>query len=143
MRVDFYEMSGRYTDPLFVAAILSGRAWPACGRLTIVGSADQLTDLDERLWHEPPGRFLPHVRIDAGDTGQAWTASSTAIVLTETAPETSDVLINLQPDGPLPDGHYTRVLEIVPPQEELRRHLRQRWTTWKQRGADLHHHRLK
>ena len=143
MRVDFYEMSGRYTDPLFVAAILSGRAWPDCGRLTIVGNGDQLTDLDERLWHEPPGRFLPHVRIAARESDQTWAASSTAIVLTESAPEASDVLINLQPDGPLPEGRYTRVLEIVPQQEELRRHLRQRWTGWKQRGAELHHHLLK
>ena len=140
MRVDFYEMSGRYTDPLFVAAVLCGRAWPACGKLTIVGSAGQLNELDERLWHEPAGRFLPHARADAADRQSL---ADNAILLSEQAPAACNLLINLQPDAALPEGDYTRILEIVPQDEQLKQALRQRWMDWKQRGAELHHHRLK
>ncbi len=141
MRVDFYEMKGRYTDPLFVAAVLSGRAWPSCGRLAIVGGPEQLDQLDERLWHEPKGRFLPHIRIRSGQ--QPDSTADRTIVLSEQSPDHSDVLINLVPEGALPAGQFTRVLEIVPQDETLKQALRQRWSDWKQRGADLHHHVLK
>ncbi|MEM7053749.1 MAG: DNA polymerase III subunit chi, partial [Pseudomonadota bacterium] len=134
------EMSGRYTDPLFVAAVLCGRAWPACGRLTIVGEPGQLNELDERLWHEPAGRFLPHSRTEAGENSAL---ADNTIMLSEQAPQACDVLINLQPNGPLAEGRYTRILEIVPQDEPLKQALRQRWMSWKQRGAELHHHRLK
>ncbi|MEM1081313.1 MAG: DNA polymerase III subunit chi [Pseudomonadota bacterium] len=141
MRVDFYVMSGRFTDPLTVAAILCGKAWPACGRLAVVGSAAQLDELDERLWHEPDGRFLPHTRLqpDQQDTP----TDHAFIALCEQAPENTDVMINLQPDGPMPEGRYQRILEIVPQHESLKQALRQRWRNWQGRGVELHHHELK
>ena len=133
MRVDFYEMSGRYTDPLFVAGVLVGRAWPGSSPIAIVGHRPQLKQLDKQLWSEPSGRFLPH-GIDDG---------LAPIDLSETAPEQAAVLINLDPAGPLPSGRFDRVLEIVPPEESLKQKLRERWVAWKQRGAELHHHVLK
>ena len=133
-------MTGRYTDPLFVAAVLCGRAWPACGTLSIVGESGQLNELDERLWHEPNGRFLPHSRVQANESSSL---ADSAILLSEQAPAACDLLINLQPDGPLPEGDYTRILEIVPQDESLKQALRTRWKNWKQRGAELHHHKLK
>ncbi len=133
MRVDFYEMSGRFSDPLFVAGVLVGRAWPKAYPITITGSRTQLESLDERLWSEPEGRFLPHAMND--DTAP--------IRLSETAPDQSSVLINVDPTGPLPSGEFERILEIVPPEESLKQKLRERWMAWKQRGAELHHHVLK
>ncbi|WP_369294308.1 DNA polymerase III subunit chi, partial [Klebsiella pneumoniae] len=60
VRVDFYELSGRFDDPLFVACVLVGRAWPKAASVAIVAPAAQLKALDDRLWQEPQGRFLPH-----------------------------------------------------------------------------------
>ena len=133
MRVDFYEMSGRFDDPLEVACILVGKAYPAVDDIAIVGPRETLERLDERLWETPTGRFLPH----GIDDGRA------PIVLADRAPERTRLLINLDASAPLPAGRYDRVLEIVPPHEDARPRLRRRGTEWTAAGAELHHHRLK
>jgi DNA polymerase III subunit chi len=133
MRVDFYEMSGRFTDPLFVTGVLVGRAWPAAKSVAIVAPATQLKQLDEYLWRQPEQRFLPH------EIGSA----TAPISLLEDAPDAAEILINLDPTAPLPGGRFERVLEIIPPDEEIRKRLRERWSAWKQRGAEVRHHLLK
>ncbi|WP_376695884.1 DNA polymerase III subunit chi [Wenzhouxiangella sp. EGI_FJ10305] len=133
MRVDFYEMGGRFTDPLYVAGVLVSKAWPATRDIAVVGSAGDLTRLDEQLWSQPEGRFLPHER---GPT-------KAPIRLLEDAPDEAGILINLDPASPLPGGRFQRILEIVPPDESLKQKLRERWKAWKQRGAELQHHVLK
>jgi DNA polymerase III subunit chi len=133
MRVDFYEMSGRFTDPLFVARVLIARAWPAAPALAVVAPRAELERLDELLWAEPEDRFLPH----------AIGRSNAPIQLLEDAPDAADILVNLDPSAPLPGGRFERVLEIVPPDESLKAKLRERWVAWKKRGADVHHHVLR
>jgi len=133
MRIDFYEISGRFSDPLFVATVLVGRAWPKARSVAVVAPAAQLRELDERLWSEPKGRFLPH--------GINQTAAP--IVLAEDAPDEAEVLINLDPSAPLPGGRFERVLELVPSDASTREKLRDRWRAWQQRGAELNHHVLK
>ncbi len=133
MRVDFYEMGGRFSDPLYVAAVLVSKAWPASRDIAIIGTPDALARLDEQLWETPPGRFLPH------QPG----ASNAPIRLLEDAPEQAEILINLDPTAALPEGRFQRVLEIVPPDETVKQRLRERWMAWKQRGAKLQHHVLK
>lgn len=132
MRVDFYEMSGRFTDPLQVAAVLAGKAWPAERAIAVVAGRDALAALDRRLWEQPAGRFLPHAIDDP----------RAPIRLLERAPESAGLLINLDAEAPLPSGNFDRILEIVPPDESLKKQLRRRWTEWKARGAELHHHVL-
>lgn len=133
MRIDFYEMSGRFRDPIEVAGILVGKAFPATGDIAVVGTRQQIEALDTRLWDKPDGRFLPHGIDEA----------AAPVRLLETAPERADLLINLAADAELPAGSYQRVLEIVPPNEQAKKRLRRRWMDWKARGAELHHHLLK
>ena len=133
MRIDFYEMGGRFRDPLEVAAVLVGKAWPAVEEIAIVGNPDRLQRLDALLWEHPRGRFLAHAIDDP----------AAPIRLLHQAPPRVPLLINLDPAADLPDGDYQRVLEIVPPDEQARQHLRQRWIGWNERGAELHHHVLK
>ena len=133
MRIDFYEMSGRFTDCVEVAAVLVGKAFPATADISIVGSRKQLEALDARLWEKPDGRFLPHGIDDP----------AAPIRLVGKAPERAALLINLDAEAELPAGSYQRVLEVVPPDEQAKQRLRQRWLDWKARGADLHHHLLK
>ncbi len=133
MRVDFYEMSGRFSDPLFVAGVLVGRAWPDSGSVAIVAPRAMLEQLDKQLWETPEGRFLPH----------AIGNSNAPIQLLEDAPDQADILINLDPDAPLPGGRFERILELIPPDGEVKEKLRERWKAWKQRNADVHHHVLK
>ncbi len=132
-RVDFYQMSGRFRDPLEVAGILVGKAFPTTREIFVVGNPAQLEMLDRQLWAKPGGRFLPHGIDD----------ELAPIRLTESPPARAELLINLAPEAVLPGGDYRRVLEIVPPDESLKQHLRRRWTDWKARGAELHHHVLK
>lgn len=133
MRVDFYEMGGRFRDPLYVAGVLVSKAWPANRDIVIVGPVDALARLDDQLWEIPPGRFLPHQRGE----------SNAPIRLLEQAPEQAAILINLDPAAALPSGRFERVLEIVPPDETVKQRLRERWMAWKKRGAELQHHVLK
>ncbi|MGY6588141.1 MAG: DNA polymerase III subunit chi [Wenzhouxiangella sp.] len=131
--MDFYELSGRFTDPLFVAGVLVGRAWPTVASIAVVAPRAQLQQLDKQLWLQPEGRFLPH----------AMAPDPAPIRLMEDAPDSADILINLDPTAPLPGGRFERILEIVPPDESLKAKLRERWVAWKQRGADVQHHVLK
>jgi DNA polymerase-3 subunit chi len=132
-RIDFYEMTGRFTDPLQVACVLVGKAWPGITDIAVVGGADQIAALDERLWETPSGRFLPHGIDDP----------AAPIRLHARAPDSAELLINLDAAAPLPSGRYRRILEIVPPDDDAKPALRRRWTAWKQAGAELHHHRLR
>ncbi len=131
MQVDFYQMGGRYTDPVTVTCILVGKAWPNIREIAIVGPEDQLSALDKALWHQPEGRFLPHGEANA------------PIRLMPEAPPSAELLINLDPSAPLPEGQFGRILEIVPATEAAREPLRERWRAWKARGAELNHHALK
>tara|TARA_Y100001933_G_scaffold233494_1_gene252856 strand:+ start:31 stop:432 length:402 start_codon:yes stop_codon:yes gene_type:complete len=133
MRIDFYEMSGRFSDPVEVAGVLVGKAFPATSDIAVVGTREQLSALDARLWDKPDGRFLAHGIDEA----------AAPIRLLDAAPERAGLLINLAADAEIPGGDYQRVLEIVPPDEQAKKRLRQRWMDWKSRGAELHHHLLK
>ncbi|HMB38494.1 MAG TPA: DNA polymerase III subunit chi [Wenzhouxiangellaceae bacterium] len=133
MRIDFYEMSGRFTDPVEVAGVLVCKAFPATTDIAVVGTREQLSALDGRLWDKPDGRFLAHGVDD----------TAAPIRLLSTAPERAALLINLAADSEMPTGEYQRVLEIVPPDEQAKKRLRQRWMDWKVRGGELHHHLLK
>ena len=132
-RIDFYEMSGRFKDPVEVAGALVGKAYPETADIAVVGTHAQLEALDARLWDKPDGRFLAHGIDDA----------AAPIRLLENAPQDAALLINLAADAEMPDGEYKRVLEIVPPDEQAKKRLRQRWMDWRARGAELHHHLLK
>lgn len=133
MRVDFYEMTGRFQDPLEVAGVLVGKAFPGILDIVVVGTAGQLAEFDDRLWNRPAGRFIPH----GIDDDQA------PVRLLQQAPDQAALLINLDPNSALPTGRYERVLEIVPPDEDARPRLRQRWKDWKKSDVELHHHVLK
>jgi len=133
MRIDFYEMSGRFTDPLEVVGVLIGKAFPATRDIAVVGGRALLAELDQRLWDKPAGRFLPHGIDD----------DRAPIRLVSRPPAHAALLINLDAGEPLPGGRYERVLEIVPPGEDARPQLRQRWRDWSRTGAELHHHVLK
>ncbi|MDT8448626.1 MAG: DNA polymerase III subunit chi [Wenzhouxiangellaceae bacterium] len=132
-RVDFYQMSGRFHDPVDVACVLVGKAWPDIDDIAVVGDPATLQTLDTRLWEKPAGRFLPH---GIGD-------DRAPIRLVPGAPAGAALLINLDAAAELPAGDYRRVCEIVPPDERARKRLRARWLEWKSRGAELHHHVLK
>ncbi len=132
MRIDFYELSGRFQDPLEVAAVLVGKAWPDLADIVLVAPRGVLAELDDRLWRKPAGRFLPHGIDD----------ETAPIRLVEQAPDRASLLINLDPAAPLPRGRYDRVLELVPADEDARPRLRQRWKDWQAAGAELHHHVL-
>ncbi len=133
LQVDFYQMGGRFADPLTVTALLVSKAWPQLDDIAVVASKKQLDALDETLWSTPTGRFFPHARDD--DTAP--------IRLLTQAPSQARLLINLSPDAPLPAGDFERVCELVPATEEAREPLRARWRAWQARGATLNHHALK
>jgi DNA polymerase-3 subunit chi len=133
LQVDFYQMGGRFADPLTVAALLVSKAWPKLADIAIVAESEQLSQLDQALWSTPTGRFFPHGVDD--DTAP--------IRLVSQAPNKAQLLINLNPDAPLPDGDFERVCELVPATDQAREPLRERWRAWQARGATLKHHALK
>ncbi|GAB4171381.1 MAG: DNA polymerase III subunit chi [Wenzhouxiangellaceae bacterium] len=133
VRVDFYELHGRFADPLAVATVLISKAWPQTREVVVRGRAELLEALDRRLWEKPAGRFLPHAIDDP----------LAPIRLVTEAPARAELLLELDPHASIPDGRYDRVLELVPGDPGLRERLRARWRAWKRLGARLEHHLLK
>jgi len=104
----------------------------------VVCPADQLLALDQRLWSDDPGSFLPHCRMDASPL----TRASTAIWLADSVPGTHDrqVLINwgtLLPQGP---GPVRRWLELVGTDPADAQAGRQRWRDYQARGFSIEPH---
>lgn len=131
MRVDFYLLERG--DPLVVTTRLAARAWPEFRPLVITGSEQTLAKLDERLWREPGGRFLPHGIED----------ERAPIRLQTTRPTTATAWINLADGRDIPTGPFRRVLEIVSADEASRSAARRRYKAWRDQGAEINHHKMK
>lgn len=146
-RVDFYVLPDLRLDAreLF-AGRLAVRAFRA-GMQSLIQVADDAaaTRLDESLWQQPDGAFLPHVRLGSPLAARTPVTVATAEELEALAPEAlpvHDLLINLQFEIPTRFAAFDRVAEIVCQDETVRAAGRANYRFYRQRGYPLHHHDL-
>ncbi len=90
--------------------------------------ATQCKQLDERLWCEPAGSFLPHA---IGDNAPIQLGHG------EAPDDQHDVLVNLAAEAPNFFGRFERVVEPIIGRDDSRRAGRQRWQYYQQRGYQM------
>lgn len=138
-RIDFYilgdaNQAGRY----LTACRLAEKAFGLGHRVHVhTASPEEATRLDDLLWTFRDGSFVPHelVREDGADSpvtvSDRWEPTGEC-----------EVLINLAPDVPPFFSRFHRVAEIIDRDEEQRRHGRERFRFYRDRGYDLNTHEL-
>ncbi|HVI57303.1 MAG TPA: DNA polymerase III subunit chi [Luteimonas sp.] len=137
-RADFYLIAKpRFRDePLRLVCELARKAHDA-GQWTLVLARDaaQAELLDDLLWDMGDDAYIPH-QIAGADVEE----DEAAVLI---APPGIDaplrpLVINLR-DAAV-EGAFERVLEVVPPDDDARGPLRERWKQYKARGLDVSKH---
>jgi DNA polymerase-3 subunit chi len=133
-RVDFYTHAA---DRLQTACKLSAKA-VGQGLKVLILSPDLETSrkLDEMLWRIPPTGFIPHCRADDP------LAEVTPVIISESGDvlHHDDVLFNLQHESPPFFSRFGRLVEIV--DKGMEEAARTRYRFYKDRGYEIHHHKL-
>ena len=126
---------------LAYACRLLRKAAAAGSTVAVVGDAQALTQLDERLWSFSPLDFVPHGRVSRLTPSEL---EHTPIWLCETAQQgqSRQVLVNLSQVAPLDLQGFERLIEIVSQDEADRQNARIRWKYYAELGCALVRHDL-
>jgi DNA polymerase III subunit chi len=126
---------------LAYACRLLRKAAAAGSTVAVVGDAQTLTQLDERLWSFSALDFVPHGRAARMTPSEL---EHTPIWLCETAQQGQgrQVLVNLSQAAPLELEGFDRLIEIVSQDETDRQSARTRWKHYAERGCTLVRHDL-
>ena len=143
MRVNFYILADvdEIARQRFTCR-LAGRAVAAGTRVHVRAPAAAVEEIDALLWEYPPDRFLPHVRLNAGETppAEAKPAAPIVVAAEDETPIHREMLINLAPDIPDFLAGFERVSEIILAGE--RTAGRAKYRHYRERGYPLFHHEL-
>lgn len=138
-QVDFYVLKSPALDARQLACRLALMAWERGHRITVTTTSEaEAGELNELMWANPAGRFLPH-EIAEPDTEQL---APVSIGLLEDL-KAGDVVINLCPE-PIPEpGRFKRLLEIVPPQGPGLAASRDKFRFYRDQGISPQSHDIK
>lgn len=104
-----------------VAVQLAARAYASGARLLVVGSAQTLGSLDQRLWTDMPDSFIPHGRVDAD-------AARHPVLLAESPEPLNGASMLLLVAHPLPEAlPFARVLHLFEDGSEAHARARTEW----------------
>ena len=137
-QVDFYVLARASQSAERLACRLAMMAWEQ-GHAVAVLTADEdaAGALDEIMWDFPPGRFLPHGRGLSDAENPVGIGS-----LDSAIPAGRDVVINLADTAvPEPD-RFSRLLEIVPAEEQRRQASRIKYRVYRDLGLEPAHHTI-
>lgn len=110
---------------------LVGKALLQSKRMVILTGSEAATQaLDRLLWEVPPAGFLPHCQADATF------AADTPIIIDHRVEIITprDILFNWTDRIAPRFSEYSRLIEIVDTDEELKMAARQRWAAYKAQG---------
>jgi DNA polymerase III subunit chi len=129
-------------DKSLYACRLLRKAVGMNNRVGVVGPADELQALNERLWTFSAHDFLPHVHIISTDATQSLQARMSGIWLVEDASVLHADHLVLHLGQGVHDGfqRFTRWIELVGLSEAEQGSARQRWKHYRDRGYTLTHH---
>lgn len=102
-------------------------------------NAEELQQLDEKLWTFRDTSFLPHSR---GSSSNRPSPITLCIELPPSGGSEAQLLVNLNDEIPERFSSYERVAEIVMANESHRRIAREHFRYYRDRGYPLHHHQL-
>lgn len=134
--IDFYFNAA---DRLQVACRLAGKAHAQRKRLLIYApQADTAERIDRLLWTWPATGFVPH--CFAHDA----LAQETPVLIANdaAAPESGELLLNLDESCPPHFERFERLLEVVGQDDDARLQGRERYRYYRDRGYPIRNHDL-
>lgn len=137
-QVDFYVLARATQSPEQLACLLAMMAWEQGHRVAVCTTdAAAARRLDELMWEEPAGRFLPHdAGADDGGAPVQILAGHGAIGAQR------DLVINLCPE-PVPEpGRFARLCEIVPADPAHRDTSRSKFRMYRDSGLSPKSHKM-
>ena len=131
-QVDFYLLGEASPGAAKLACRLALMALERKQKIFIITSSD-LTGkhLDELMWQYPEGRFLPHAMIEDRDSAKAPVKIGTLSGLNP-----ADVVINLCPEAVPEPERFSRVLEIVPSDDDEKAASRVKFRVYRDLGLN-------
>lgn len=125
-----------YLCRLLKKATLAGhRAW-------VLLPADQLEDMNIRLWTFSQSDFIAHA-VASPEASALMRRSSVVLSDTEPGPDPSEgwtLLVNTLAPFPHNPARFDRVVELVITDETHRAAARQRWKRYRESGFDIEQH---
>ncbi|MFZ1536161.1 MAG: DNA polymerase III subunit chi [Chromatiaceae bacterium] len=142
-RIDFYSLAdGSRGDRFLLTCRLAERIYHSGQdpiRIHIqIADPSQAEHLDRLLWTYDDQSFLPHGRI--GQTDPMLTA---ILIGDEPLADHDQVLINLDPSVPPWFARFERLCEPLGLEAAGRDAGRERFRYYRDRGYDLHHHKIR
>ena len=143
-RIDFYSLEdGSRGDRFLLTCRLAERIYHSGQEEPIrihirVTDPSQAEHLDRLLWTYDDQSFLPHGRI-----GQTDPELTPILIGDEPLAGHDQVLINLDPSIPPGFASFERLCEPLDPNAASRDAGRERFRFYRDRGYDLHHHKIR
>ena len=141
LRVDFYLL----TDPLetrywTVVCRLINKAYQQAHQVLVYcEQAAQCVHLDHELWGYAEDTFIPHACI----TDPLATVVPVCIALSNTPlPPQVNLLVNLSTTLVIPSAQLTRLIEVIPAQEQEKAAARERFRYYRREGFTLQTHTI-
>ncbi|HEX7341104.1 MAG TPA: DNA polymerase III subunit chi [Rhodanobacteraceae bacterium] len=137
MRADFYLIAQpRFSEqPLLLVCALVQKALLQTLPLVILARDHaQAEEIDDLLWAFDEDAFIPHQLAGHDDDTEV------PVLIVPPGVDAPDrpLAINLRAD--MPQGHFERVLEVVPADPAERKGSRLRWRQYQQAGVELAKH---
>jgi DNA polymerase-3 subunit chi len=136
-QVAFYIIARPTQSAEQVACILAMKAWAQGHRVAVCAPTEQAVHrLDEMMWDQPTGRFLPHETDDGSTAPVLIRHGNTGI------PGDRDLVINLCIE-PVPEPErFSRLCEVVPAQPEQRTASRNKYRAYRDKQLSPETHEI-
>jgi DNA polymerase-3 subunit chi len=141
-RIDFYSLDdGSRGDRFLLTCRLAERILGGEGLRVYIHVPDdrEAEHLDRLLWTFKEQSFIPHGRLGKTDPG----LTPVLIGMGTDPAEEDQVLINLCPSVPDFFARFKRLCEPIDQEPAVRAAGRERFRYYRDRGYELHHHRVR
>ena len=136
-KVAFYIIARPTQSAEQVACILAMKAWAQGHRIAVCAPSEEaVRGLDEMMWDQPPGRFLPHESDESSTAPVLIRQGNTGI------PEDRDLVINLCIEPVPGPERFKRLCEVVPAQAEQRTASRDKYRAYRENRLALETHEI-
>ena len=137
-QVDFYLLGDKSPSAEHLACRLALMAWERNQTVYVCVSSDAaIESLDKLMWQYPQGRFLPHTAAKHADSGKAPISIGTFSSLKST-----EVVINLCLEPIQQSEKFSRILEIVPANDNEREASRVKYRNYRNLGLNPRTHEM-
>ena len=140
-RVDFYILpdADEARRQTYVCRVVD-KAFRLGHRVWIhVPDPERARALDERLWTFRQDSFLPHERVT---DGPADADCPVLLAASDEPDDTRELLVNEHAEVPAFFSRFARVAEFINHDPDVRRLGRERYAFYRDRGYELHYHKV-